>query len=543
MHNKEKSELDEFWDIEKLLPKKKSVSSYSAHTYDTTPVEVILKAKESTSDNKMTTIEMRPADTGDSRLSFLNAKAESPEPSFEYSPDNPFIKTVKIYKKENFGYYTAFYEDGMKYLELSGEECAEPPFFSYVPQYSQLDSEQLRFYFYFRRELRKGRAIRASYSYILLYIFELINVEPNKKDALRLLCFVWQSYRSFFPKLDPLMREWITDFCLINRLSPSASLLGSAYQTAIDTAVLKELFICAGKNENEIYSDGELADALLRMCTNYDWRKSKYATGENISLYEKYIPKALGTVLKAMKASCGVFVGAGELKRDAFSGAICTANTKCRIEVSYCSIARSHEMRFLVSDVVKHTENRIRSYIGVKSKLTVYSLPVHIRKCIDEYMDSCLGGKGVKRIKEEVHEYDKLYDIPKREFSLESAKKIEESSWQTTQILVDAFEEEQTECTENISVNPSEEKPEADTSNLSDEERLLEALTEHMDFIKACLARDFRGQSEEARKKGRMLDSLSDEINEIAADIYGDIILERDGEFYTVIEDYKEVFE
>ena len=536
MENMDKSTLDEFWDIEKLLPQKKKASDFSAHTYDTTPVEVILKAKERTSDGKLKTVEMRPSDEGEKRLSFMAAPAPKPVPTVEYSPENPFIKNVKIFKRENFAYYSAFYEDGMRYLEADAPKCIEPSFFSYVPQYSQLDPEQLEFYIYMRGEIRQNNAISASYSYILLYIFELINVAPDKEKALEQLCFIWRSYRIKYPKLDSLLKEWITDFSLINRLSPSAEMLGDAFKIALESANLKELFICGGKSKNQIFSDGELAKALIKLCSNYDFKKSKYATEENLPLYENYVKNALIKVLTVLGEGGSVFVGVGELKREAFSGAVCVPDAKCRIEVLYCSISRSHEMRFLVSDVVKHTENRLRAYLGIKSRLTVYSLPVNIRKCIDDYMDAELGGRAARKKVEEKHDYDKLYELPKREFSLDNAKKIEEASWNTTNILIEAFENEET--VPEISV-PIKISPSADC----DEEKLNAALAPFMNFINAAMNEDYAEQIQIAKERGRILDSLADEINEIAAEGYGDIILEKTGEYYCVIEDYKEMFE
>ncbi|MBE6631496.1 MAG: hypothetical protein E7623_02215 [Ruminococcaceae bacterium] len=538
-NSKKDKNLDDFWDIEDLIPQKKQKPSFATHTYDTEPVEVILKAKESTSYDKLTTIEMRPAEQKESLLTGAIVSDVPPEPDDEYSPENPFIKSVKIYKRSDFGYYKAFYEDGIRYLSFSAETCAEPQYFSYVPQYSQLDRNQLEFYFYMRSELRAHRRIPVSYSYLLLYIFELLGVEPDKKNALSQLSFVWHSYRAVFSKLDALMPEWITDFCFINHLSPNKEELSSAFETALQKATVKELFLCSPDKEGKPVSSAELTPFLLDLCCSYDWKKSKFATGENLTLYEKLIPGAIKTVLSSFDGKEGVFVGTGELKRDAFAGALCTPQNKCRIEVSYCSVARSHEMRFLINDAVKHTENRIRAYIGVKSKLTVYSLPTSVRRCIDEYMDEMLPSKRAPK-KEPKQEYDKLYEVPKHEFSLEKAKLIENASWETTQKLVEAFENEEEILVTEIAVPMHMEKEVPDGK--SDEELLLEALSPYMEFIIAAISEDALRQDDFARGKGRMTDSVADEINEISADIFGDIILEKNGEAYTVIEDYKEVF-
>jgi hypothetical protein len=47
-----------------------------------------------------------------------------------------------------------------------------------------------------------------------------------------------------------------------------------------------------------------------------------------------------------------------------------------------------------------------------------------------------------------------------------------------------------------------------------------------------------------ARERGEMIDSLADRINEIAADILGDILLEEaENGGYTVLEDYRAQWE
>ena len=539
MIDNKKSDLDDFWDLSKLIPEKKRSKSVGSHIYDTTPVEVILKAKETTSDDRLKTIEMRPAVTNENKLSFVRETKEPPKPSLEYSPENPFIKSVKIYNNENFSYYAAFYEEGLKLLDRVGEGCNEPSFFSYVPQYSQLNEGQLNFYFYMRQNLREKKVISAAYSYILLYLFELINVEPDKKHALDQLCFVWNGYRKRYARLDGLLKEWITDFCLIHCLSPNEEALGDAYKTAAQNATLKELFVCCGKNEKELYDGYELVNALLSLCSNYNWRSSRYATEENRPLYSALIPEAMRNALLAMYSKNNIFVGERELKHDAFSGALCTPNNKCRIEVIYCSVDRSYEMRFLVGDMVKYIENRIRTYLGIKSKLTVYSLPTDVRNAIDQYMDNAIGTKRRQKTIVEKNEYDGLYEAPKSEFSLDAAKKIEESSWQTTKLLVEAFEEE---VSAEIFATAEKEKSVFQNEDVSAEESLLSALVPYMDFVKAALDGDGSKQAKISAERGRLPDSLADEINEVAANTFGDIILEKNGDIYNIIEDYTEVF-
>jgi hypothetical protein len=42
------------------------------------------------------------------------------------------------------------------------------------------------------------------------------------------------------------------------------------------------------------------------------------------------------------------------------------------------------------------------------------------------------------------------------------------------------------------------------------------------------------------RNAGKMIDAVADEINGIAADVFGDVILEEDDGGYVIIDDYRE---
>lgn len=549
-YDKNREELDDFWAIDKLIPPKKENKRYENYASDTDAVEVILTAKESTAYDKLHTIEMRPSDAENAKLTFPPAsKEDTPEADEEYSPESPFISKVRIFRQKNFFYYSAFYDEGIKYLSETCDEISEPPFFSYVPQYSQLDSEQKKWYFYMRSCLRKREWIKTSYSYLLLYIFELLNVEQDKPTALSMLCLIWVNYRKKYPKLDPLMPEWITDFCLVNKLTPEPSLFGESYHVLLERASFKELFICRDRNDNS------LVPALLELSSNYDYKKSKFAVGDNLPLFDTHIPGALRAVIRSLDEKKSIFAFSGELKRMAFPGALCTPQSKCRIDVEYCSLSRSHEMRFLITDAVKHTENKIRAYIGVKSRLTVYSLPADVRNIIDNYINDALPGR-LKMQKEETHEYDALYELPKSSFSLSKARKIEQSSWDTTKRLVEAFGEDEETAKEAIIPHTPEKTPqntnsfadrapiyEAEASAESPEKALLCALSSYSCFVSAAVREDYEAQERFARERGKLIDSVADEINEIAAEVFGDIILEKKDGGYAVIEDYSEVFE
>ena len=136
-------------------------------------------------------------------------------------------------------------------------------------------------------------------------------------------------------------------------------------------------------------------------------------------------------------------------------------------------------------------------------------------------------------------EYDKLYDAPTTGFSAENAEKIEISSWDTTKILVEAFEDEE----QKMKYQEEEKKIESPVVEESEDGNdLRSALGNKYEFLTAALAGDKARQNQVAKRLLSMPDAIADEINEIAAELLGDIILEEDdGDGYRVIEEYREV--
>ena len=83
--------------------------------------------------------------------------------------------------------------------------------------------------------------------------------------------------------------------------------------------------------------------------------------------------------------------------------------------------------------------------------------------------------------------------------------------------------------------SPSVEKTE-------DRNDLRSALGDKYEFLTAALEGDKTKQNQVAKRLSGMPDAIADEINEIAAELLGDIILEEDdGDGYRVIEEYREV--
>lgn len=535
-------EKDDFWAIEKLVQKREK-PPVVRHSYDTSAVEVTSVLPES--------------GRRDERSGALTAKSppqrqEPAQPDDEYTPVSPLIGSVKIFRwKNSYNYYEEFRRDALRLYTAKGVPCAHTAFFSYVPQYVQLTDAGLQYYLYFRDCVRAGSCPReVDYSYVLLLIYEIINLgeDADTRKGQELLCRIWEGYRDIYPRLDRYLADWICDYSLIHHLPPP---VGICDRGLADNSTLKEFYIYYGKGEG--ISLG-YAHALIRFCSGYDYRKSKFAAGENLALYDEHLAGALSYVIERCSDDGHLLSAASlaenRITRDAYSGALCASEMKRRLEISFYSFSRSHELRFLVADILKYSENRLRGYLGIKSRLGVFGLQKPLAAAVDAYFDEKLPLR--RQVKssapaESEEAYERLYDAPSSTLSPENAAKIEEKSWGTTQLLVEAFDgegEDTSPMTAEDIPFPAPAPAEEGKEEAGDRERLASALDPDMlEFVYAALGADFDREAGLAKKRGLLTEAFADMINAVAADIIGDVILEESGTGFTVIEDYREFFE
>ncbi len=542
-----KQELDDFWSIESIVPRRSSKPPQSAKRTETVEITV---------GSALEGINESPAFSAQ-KLSFSDGELHrdiTPDYStmlenkstleFEYFPEKSLIKSVKVFKwRTAYNYYDDFLADARKLISEELSFAEHIPYFSYVPQYSQLSQAQLDYYIYFRSEARQGRYIDADYSYILLYIYEIINLadELDTVSGQSILCGLWKAYRHKHFKLAKQLIEWICDYSLMNRLPPPREL---ALGDVAALCSLKEFFVVISEGDRRAY-----ADTLLAFSSSYDYHTSKFAEGDMLKLFDELVPEALAECIRYTSSgakSISDAFGDTHLPRDAFSGALCSHKIKRKIDVEYCSFSKINEFRYWVGDIVKYSENKIRAYSGIKSRLSCYSIQSDIKTLLDGFFKERLPLRRKRAAKEKKAEYDYLYDLPKKELSIGDAKRIEEESWETTQSLVDTFETEESEYSSTVLSVPEEDLNDFSNFTLmaeNEETGLIEALGELLPFVLSAMAEDSAKQREIARLLGKMPDSLADTVNEISADIIGDILLEENDGKYSVIEDYRNYFE
>ena len=487
------------------------------------------------------------------RENVARASRPTAEPIDEYEPEGGLIKRVRIMQwPSRYSFYEQFRFDAKRYADVKGHECAEVDFFSYTPQYRQMSKTQLEYYFWWRENARRGVWLPASFSYVLLYVYEIINLRGviPPEDGVHSLCAVWIAYRDKHKVLDKYLSEWLADYCLINRQPVPREQLAPILPAVLEAATLKEFYMTGD-------GDGISAETWMDLSSDYHWQKSKFALEEKTANdYKRHMPAAVGYVIERR----GDLFSGGSMReavvsRDAFCGSLCAHNVKCRIDIEYLSHVRSRELRSTLTEIVKYAENRLRFCLGIKARLRVGGIPDDIKALVDEYFtrefpETAYQTKKAARAANidgvEGNDYDgSMYDALSVGIDPESAAELERASWASTELLTDTeVEVEVDEMTDDAAkeevkhVETTAPDVGADNGADSASDSIFARLDEDAgEFLRLVMANG--DQSAFCRERGLYADEVASRINDVASDIIGDIILEAgaDGS-YTIIEDY-----
>ncbi len=388
------------------------------------------------------------------RLPERDEEPDASVPLMEYSPGgNPMLNRVCIYRwPAKYTFYGRFRSEALAlWEEKQHTPCSYVPFFSFMPLPHQLGEQQRAYYLFWREELMQGSPLVTDFSYILLFIYEIINM-PDRiapEQGIHFLCLIWSAYRASFPKLDRYLVEWVCDYCLIHNVMPEMALLRGFYREILDIASFKEFYIgCGGTADGDPY-----AEAVFAYASDYNWHESKFLTPENEKVFETHMRRAFMAAFERFRReeahASGMWAAAcrkslhASLTRDSYSGALCAYDRKRRITVVYKSCMRTPELRFFVTGLIKYTENQIRSLLGIKSRFHVQQLEPRMKEAVDRYFEPYRRRASAKRQEPpEPPAYEKQYDAAEHGFDAEKAMRIEALAWNTTGRLTAAFSEE-----------------------------------------------------------------------------------------------------
>ncbi len=568
-------DTDSFWDIDLMMPEKRIKKRFSSDT-DTVRVdfgggegeggEVVPRPKKDGVQEGRLDTARRALQLAEARLKTASTlpsadrhlinkedieasvadRADCDTPLYSYVPKrNTLIKSVAVKPWQiSYTVYGRFRPNAKKYLNKEPFPCPFVPFFSYAPQYSQLTPEQLSFYVYWRSLINEGKYEKTDYSYILLYIYEIINlpdVIPYEEGAKR-LCLIWRNYRKKYKRLDLIIPEWLCDYCLLGQIDPPTELFSDFFTLPSSSMFLREYYSGYDGGSSSPY-----ASVLFACASSYNYKSSKFITPENSALFDKHIKGAFVYAFsKAEKENITVFAPLGKnatvtanTVRDAFSGAVCAYDIKRRIEVSYLSCSRSVELRFAVTDMVKYCENGVRALLGIRSRFHTPNLAQPLKSFADEYF-----APYKKKLKKEpapppAPEYERLYEPSSSGLSIDRAKELEKSSWATTELLVKDLEDGEGDSI-SLSTDGAARKNGAPDPEAASSIEYAGTPPHILRAISALLKDDKAEFISVARERNLLPDTLCEEINALLFDIFYDTVIYSDGDDIGIIPDYRE---
>ena len=484
-------------------------------------------------------------------------RGETPEPEKDtvirqYQTGGRYLTdvTVKSWPGTR-GFYEKFVHDAMQSHERRGEEAPHVQYFSYIPQYSQLTPSMWRFYLWFKESIRRGiRLPDADFSYVILYVYEIINLEGviAPAEGAELLARIWVMYRPMHPSLDKYLSEWMADYCLVHEVALPKVL----------TKILPE--VGAKARLKEFYADAAISAGLglgpLIRTALSDHNLTKGRFVKDIEGFADEVCAVFDAVIaEHMRGGTGLFEDRlnreSELICDAYCGSLCASTVKKKIHLKLKSFFRLPEARRIVTELMKGCENIVRARHGIRARLS--APPVTGSSYII-----------TARSAEEVA-YMSYYDSPEEELTHEKAAEIEAQSWQNVESLTvedvhetsDSFAEEPdgaffsdgiddvtdvvdaAEETTVVAIGDPGQKSTDEPKTLEASEPSVSTGTDDEKYKKVLWTAAEGGNFASAcRELGLFADTAAAHINEIALEFIGDVVLEQSGTDYVFIEDY-----
>ena len=132
-----------------------------------------------------------------------------------------------------------FYRQGLLMADFEDDCPYSGTFKSYFPTYNAMSDRQLRSYFTWRTQVRRGTVEETSTSFAFLYLYELIcgiGVD-DPLDGFNKIKAFWDVYRAFEPGIDRFARVWLQDYAVFHGLDPK--LLRDSKTVMFDNALIE----------------------------------------------------------------------------------------------------------------------------------------------------------------------------------------------------------------------------------------------------------------------------------------------------------------
>lgn len=355
---------------------------------------------------------------------------------------------------EDFRYVTKEQQFVQKARELAWHVEGETPFVpfkSYWPTYDQMASDQFKWYFYWREEVRSGRYPDTDLSYLFVYFYELIHGVgwSDTVQGYELMEQAWMAYRKRYTKLDTYLREWLYDFMIVHSLDMPIRETYARFPRVLSSE-LKEREWKRRFSLQPI----ELTWDLLLDLLDYDVEKSRFYQEEGRKDLEQYAPKVIALVdsywakMKGLRFIDHFQPRPRQVKRHLFRSAVYDHGLYGRsVVLTVVSLSEYAPLRSYITALVRLTENKLRELRGFKGRLRGPDVvDPEIVEIITRYLK--------KEIQEQI-EAQRVQAIPEVQIDTGKLRRLQRESDQVRDMLLT---EEALQQAEVISSRPEREE-------------------------------------------------------------------------------------
>ncbi|MBT2287812.1 TerB N-terminal domain-containing protein [Paenibacillus albidus] len=438
------------------------------------------------------------------------------------------------------------------------------PFKSYWPNYGHMTGVQSRWYFYWRNEVRQGRYPKTDLSYIFLHVYELINGVGWKEplDGYGQLKRIWEAYRAQYKRLDQYLGGWIADFSFVHHLDISLSVIVARSRGLAGDLAELELMRCLSSCPEE------LTFSVLTALSDYDISKSKFYTGDGKEACEQYIPQVVALIDAYVARKHGsklveMFPPGPPVMRERYlfrSAVYDISLYGYSVLVPVVRISKSQPLRSLVTRLFRLTENKLRELMGFRGRLKGVNVDADMETLVTRFLQ-----REFRKAEQEqngpavVIDQEKLTRLEQDSEIVRSMLTIDDTLYSDS--ADNGAEPETSELPEVKRQNPDQSEPaakrmsdvadvgealrdiaptarsaepsgpvppalSADTS--TEWEQFVSGLTPLQREVVSALAQGdgLEGMDRLAAAHGTMPELLMDEINELAMDILGDLLID-----------------
>ena len=461
-------------------------------------------------------------------------------------PDSQFFDPVVRNHNSRIFYKQAVYME-----DVTDDYDGISNFTSYYPSYQQMGFEQLRTYFSWRAQVRKGIVSEIPLSYAYVYLYELlmnIGVGSYEEGLERLLAF-WMEFRDYDDSLDHYVPQWLKDYHIYYPLPWS-------FEEFVREKKLTEFFPDLAAPQDDY--------ALFRPLSRYEIEKSSFYTEDRKELIHDcflFVIHRLRQLLSQYDLDFDVAVFRPTQNMTAwtpFQKALFYPWIKqpdrrvvfspqelyvcCNNKWTASALLLSERNRRFVSYILKQMEVALRQITQYRYKLSA-SLGAVSDEILHFIQAHDISFEAV--IKEAVKDFYKEWNKVIVQVDETALRRIRQEALVTQERLtVPEEEDDRKNIPSNQEPVAAESKPPEDDKNTllsapqpssspwSPWAELFDRLSELERSVLSDLLQGTLSLPEAARRQGLLPEVLADSINEKAADCIGDSLMDEDFQLY-----------